>query len=66
MWTNTRLPRRAGSLPLALITVGAGPFGTFTAYVASWFAEKREEEEHEKERKREDRKKLDEEAKNLL
>lgn len=53
-------------MPLALITVGAGQFGTFTAYVASWFVEKREEEEHEKERKREDRKKLDEEAKNLL
>lgn len=53
-------------IAVALITVGVGLFGTFTAYVASWFVEKREEEEHEKERKREDRKKLDEEAKNLL
>jgi voltage-gated potassium channel len=29
---------------VALITVGVGLFGTFTAYVASWFVEKREEE----------------------
>jgi voltage-gated potassium channel len=28
-----------------------GLFGTFTAYVASWFVEKREEDELEKERK---------------
>jgi voltage-gated potassium channel len=31
-----------------LITVGVGLFGTFTAYVASWFVEKREAEEEEK------------------
>jgi voltage-gated potassium channel len=32
-------------IAVALITVGVGLFGTFTAYVASWFVEKREEYE---------------------
>lgn len=31
----------------ALMTVGVGLFGTFTAYVASWFVQKREEQEEE-------------------
>jgi len=35
-------------IAVALITVGVGLFGTFTAYVASWFVEQREEEEDEK------------------
>jgi voltage-gated potassium channel len=35
-------------LAAALITVGVGLFGTFTAYVASWFVEKREEEGEER------------------
>lgn len=39
-------------IAVALITVGMGLFGTFTAYVASWFVEKREEDDLEKERKR--------------
>jgi voltage-gated potassium channel len=38
-------------IAVALITVGMGLFGTFTAYVASWFVEKREEDDLEKERK---------------
>ncbi|MBA2745421.1 MAG: ion transporter [Flavisolibacter sp.] len=38
-------------IAVALITVGVGLFGTFTAFVASWFVEKREEEE-ETERKK--------------
>jgi voltage-gated potassium channel len=38
-------------IAVALITVGMGLFGTFTAYVASWFVEKREENELDKERK---------------
>ena len=32
-----------------LMTVGVGLFGTFTAYVASWFVARKEEEEEEKE-----------------
>jgi voltage-gated potassium channel len=48
-------------IAVALITVGVGLFGTFTAYVASWFVEKREEEEQEKERKREEKHQQDEE-----
>ncbi len=31
-----------------LMTVGVGLFGTFTAYVASWFVAKKEEEEEDK------------------
>ena len=34
----------------ALMTVGVGLFGTFTAYIASWFVAKKEEEDEEKER----------------
>lgn len=33
----------------ALMTVGVGLFGTFTAYVASWFVEQKEEEKEEAE-----------------
>lgn len=41
-------------IAVALITVGVGLFGTFTAYVASWFVEKRGEEgEREKDQSRE-------------
>ena len=47
-------------IAVALITVGVGLFGTFTAYVASWFVEKREEEEQEKERRNEEKRRLDE------
>jgi len=43
-------------IAVALITVGVGLFGTFTAYVASWFVEKREEEEQEKEKLQEQKK----------
>jgi len=53
-------------IAVALITVGVGLFGTFTAYVASWFAEKREEEEQDKEKRKEEKQKLDEEAKPLV
>ena len=35
----------------ALMTVGVGLFGTFTAYVASWFVEKKVEEEEERKKK---------------
>lgn len=34
----------------ALMTVGVALFGTFTAYVASWFVQQREEQEEEEER----------------
>ena len=34
----------------ALMTVGVGLFGTFTAYVASWFVEKKEEEKQEEDK----------------
>ena len=34
----------------ALMTVGVGLFGTFTAYVASWFVEKKEEEKEEEQK----------------
>jgi voltage-gated potassium channel len=42
-------------IAVALITVGVGLFGTFTAYVASWFVEKREEDEQRRERREEKR-----------
>ena len=48
-------------IAVGLITVGMGLFGTFTAYIASWFVEKREEEEDFRERKME-RKTVDEES----
>jgi voltage-gated potassium channel len=48
-------------IAVGLITVGMGLFGTFTAYIASWFVEKREEEEQAKEKRRE-RKTIDEES----
>lgn len=34
----------------ALMSVGVGLFGTFTAYVASWFVEKKEEEKEEEQK----------------
>jgi len=43
-------------LAAALITVGVGLFGTFTAYVASWFVEKREEDEAIKEKDKQEEK----------
>jgi voltage-gated potassium channel len=51
-------------IAVALITVGVGLFGTFTAFVASWFVEKREEqEEKEKEEQIEADRLLEEEKK---
>ena len=44
-------------IAVALITVGVGLFGTFTAYVASWFVEKREEKEEQQREKREEERK---------
>jgi voltage-gated potassium channel len=35
----------------ALMTVGVGMFGTFTAFIASWFVEKREDDEKEEKAK---------------
>ena len=46
-------------IAVALITVGVGLFGTFTAYVASWFVEKREEEEEHREKMEEEKKARD-------
>lgn len=54
-------------IAVALITVGVGLFGTFTAYVASWFVEKREEQEQQDKKNREDaEKKIEEEKKAAL
>lgn len=46
-------------IAVGLITVGVGLFGTFTAYVASWFVEKRGEEEDERKEKEEEKKEKD-------
>jgi voltage-gated potassium channel len=43
-------------LAAILMTVGVGLFGTFTAYVASWFVAKKEEEMEEEKEKEEKRK----------
>lgn len=40
-------------IAVVLMTIGVGLFGTFTAYVASWFVAKREEEEDEREKQKE-------------
>jgi voltage-gated potassium channel len=39
--------REGRMIAAVLMTVGVGLFGTFTAYVASWFVEKKEEERQE-------------------
>jgi voltage-gated potassium channel len=50
-------------IAVALITVGVGLFGTFTAFVASWFVEKREEEEEKKNEEKKIEEKKEEEKK---
>ena len=43
----------------ALMTVGVALFGTFTAYVASWFVQQREEQEEEEERIEQEKQRTD-------
>jgi voltage-gated potassium channel len=57
--------REGRMIAAVLMTVGVGLFGTFTAYVASWFVEQKEEEreaEKEEEQLKEERERAKEEA----